>query len=187
MIQRKYAPPIPTPEKLKSLGLRYLGRHASSTENLRRILMRVVDKSVQAHGTNRGEACLLVEDIIRRFLDLGYLNDRVYAETRAKSLIQLGRSLPAVRHNLQAKGVPEVVIAGVIEDLTETMGNLNRYAAIAFAKRRRIGPWRLEGRRKNRNRDLSVLGRQGFSYKIACRIVDASSIKECQLTLALEE
>ena len=187
MTQRKYAPNILTPQKLKSLSLRYLGRYASSTENLRRILMRVVNKSVQAHGTNREEACASVEDIIRRFLDLGYLNDRVYAETRAESLIQLGRSIPAVRQNLQAKGVPDVVIARVIEDLTGRMGNLNRCAAVAFAKRRHIGPWRLEGRSKNRKRDLAALGRQGFSYQIACRIVDASSIEECELILASEE
>ena len=44
---------------------------------------------------------------------------------------------------------------------------------MAFARRRRLGPFRTAGRAEHRDKDLAALGRVGFSYQMAKRVVDA--------------
>ncbi|MHA1114431.1 MAG: regulatory protein RecX, partial [Alphaproteobacteria bacterium] len=47
-------------------------------------------------------------------------------------------------------------------------------AAIAYARRRRLGPWRVAAARaERRERDLAALARAGFNYDLARRVVDA--------------
>ncbi|HEY9537533.1 MAG TPA: hypothetical protein VIS03_08050, partial [Kiloniellaceae bacterium] len=50
-------------------------------------------------------------------------------------------------------------------------------AALRYARRRRLGPFRLESgpddRAERRERDLAALGRRGFDYETARRIIDS--------------
>ncbi len=47
-------------------------------------------------------------------------------------------------------------------------------AAIAFARRRKLGPWRPpELRAEHRSQDLATLGRAGFGYGVARLVVEA--------------
>ena len=47
-------------------------------------------------------------------------------------------------------------------------------AALIFARRWRLGPYRAQSTRADRRtRDLAALGRQGFAYDVARRIIDA--------------
>tara|TARA_B100001123_G_C15128597_1_gene954335 strand:- start:337 stop:960 length:624 start_codon:yes stop_codon:yes gene_type:complete len=172
-----------TPKRLEYVALHYLERYASSSENLRRILLRRVDRSARVHGTDRCEGEAAVEQIIRKFQECGYLNDRVYAEMRVGGLHRRGTSGRAIRHRLALKGVAEDDIEAALEALSEEVPHPDRHAAIAYARRRRIGPWRLDGREKNRERDLAALGRQGFSYEIARWIVEAASPEACEANL----
>ncbi|MGH6947427.1 MAG: regulatory protein RecX, partial [Kiloniellales bacterium] len=55
-------------------------------------------------------------------------------------------------------------------------------AALAFARRRRLGPYRAEpDRAGRRERDLAALARQGFAYELARRVID------CRDPAALED
>ena len=51
-------------------ALYYLGRYASSSANLRRVLMRKVERAAAAHGADPAEGAKLVEDLIARYLAL---------------------------------------------------------------------------------------------------------------------
>jgi regulatory protein len=62
----------------------------------------------------------------------------------------------------------------------EVEGDMDLAAAKALARRRRLGPWRATGRAEHRDRDLAVLGRAGFPYAIARRVVDAPSPDEIE-------
>jgi regulatory protein len=50
-------------------------------------------------------------------------------------------------------------------------------AAIAYARRRRLGPWRQgDDREEHRERDLAALARQGFGYDTARRVIEAENV-----------
>lgn len=177
---RRKAKPV-TADRLHKAALHYLERYASSSANLRKVLMRRVERSVRDYGTDRDEGEKLVENLVTRFQDAGLLDDRAYAENRAASLLRRGTSLKAVRMKLAAKGVPAVLIDEVLEAAREESdGDADWLAAIAYVRRRRIGPYRVKAREENRDRDMAALARQGFSFEVARKILDTDSADELE-------
>ena len=169
-------PPPVTAERLEASALFYLQRFASSAENLRRVLERRVERSARQHGTDRAAGRAAVAALVLRLQAGGLLDDRLYAEARAASQHRRGRSLSAIRRGLAAKGVGRGDAAAATAALAETMAEPDLAAAIALARRRRLGPWRAGDRAASRNKDLATLGRAGFDYATARRVIDAPSI-----------
>jgi regulatory protein len=169
------------------VGLYYLERYASSAENLRRVLMRRVERSARAHDTDRDEGAEVIDGIIQRFKEWGYLDDKAYAEMRVGSLFRRGTSRRGIRYQLSMKGVSEDAIDAALETVFENEVDPDRRSAIAYACRRRIGPWRKDNRETFRDRDLAALGRQGFAYGIARWIVEADSPEACEASLSDDE
>ena len=160
---------------LENSALRYLERFASSTANLRRVLMRKVTASAQEHGTDPAEGAAFIETLIERYVRAGILNDDTYARMRAETLHRRGASSRAIREKLAVKGIARDDTDRVLSELAEDVeADLDVTAALALARRRKLGPYRLpEQRGAFRDKDLAALGRAGFSYAIARQVVDA--------------
>jgi regulatory protein len=170
-----------TAKHLENVALWYLQRFAASADSLRRVLMRRVEKSARAHDTDREEGAAFVEDFIARFRQSGLLDDRVYAEGRTLSLHRRGISTHGIRARLAAKGVGAGDIDAALAMLRDETNDPDLAAAIAYARRRRIGPWRTRGDREElRERDLAALARQGFGYDIARRVIEARDTDELE-------
>ena len=75
--QARRQPKKATARHLENVALWYLQRFAASAESLRRVLLRRVEKSARAHGTDREEGAALVENIVARFRASGLIDDRV--------------------------------------------------------------------------------------------------------------
>ena len=164
-----------TPKRLENAALHYLARYSSSAENLRRVLMRRVDRSTRQHGTDPEEGTAFVDDLIARYSKAGLLNDTRFAEGQARSLLERGVSPRAIRLRLREKGVASETVEAVLLDLVEDKGDIEWAAAVALAKRRRIGPFRKSDRQSVREKGLAALARAGFSYDVAQRVVDAEN------------
>ncbi|MCC6471345.1 MAG: RecX family transcriptional regulator [Alphaproteobacteria bacterium] len=170
--QRKVPKPA-TQERLERAALAYLERFASSAENLRRVLMRRVDRSARLHGTDRGEGAGWVDALVERYRRSGLLDDRVYAEAATRSLRRRGGSARMVKMKLKAKGVDADTVDAALEAASEGDADSELKAAQAYARRRRLGPHAPPATRKERRmRDLAALARAGFSYDTARRVVD---------------
>lgn len=175
--RKRKAPRKASPRSLENAALYYLQRFASSTENLRRVLMRRVERSARAHDTDREDGAAWVDEIVTRFARAGLVDDRAYAEGKAGSLHRRGASLRRIRGELAAKGVAKDLVEEAIAALEETAErDPDTAAAIRLARRRRLGPFRAaEDREERRERDLAALARAGFGYDTARRIIDAES------------
>ncbi len=172
--QRKQHRPI-TAEYLDKAALFYLERYASSADNLARVLMRRVDRAARAGISDRDEGRRLIAELIERYRARGLLNDRIYAEGRARSLLRQGRPRVAIARRLAAKGVGADEIGSALAGLHDEAADPDLAAAIAFSRRRRLGPFRPKDRNAYRDRDLAALGRAGFSYDLARRVLEADS------------
>lgn len=159
---------------LENAALHYLERFSSSAENLRRVLLRRVERAVRVHGDDPEEGRALVADLVARYQTSGLLDDRLYAEAKASSLLRRGRSQRAIRQNLAGRGVDAEIIDQALDTLVEDGGaELDHSAALALARRRRLGPFRpAESRAAHRDRDLAALGRAGFSWEVARVVID---------------
>jgi len=167
-----------TPKSLENAALYHLERFASSAENLRRVLLRRVERSARAHDTDREEGAAAVDDIVRRFVASGILNDGAYAAARAGTLHRRGASARKIRASLMQKGVAGDDIEAALTTLRDEAGDPELAAAITLARRRRLGPYRPEtDREARREKDLAALARAGFGYDIARTVIEASDIE----------
>lgn len=180
-LKKRRTPHRATAKSLENAGLYHLARFASSAENLRRVLMRRVERSARFHETSLEEGAAEVARIVTRFVACGLIDDAAYAEGRALSLFRRGASRRKIRFALTQKGVGAEDIEAALASLTRQSGDPELAAALNLARRRRLGPYgapggRDEGRRKN----LAVLARAGFGYAIARRVIEAESADDLE-------
>jgi regulatory protein len=172
---RAAGPKPVTARYLENAALHYLERFASSSANLRRVLMRKVARSAYGHGSDPAEGGRLVDALIARYLAAGLLDDAGYAAQKAASLQRRGTSRHGIRGRLAVKGVEAEHVAAALERLEESAGESDLAAACAFVRRRRLGPYRPQAARIDQQRkDLAALARAGFGFDVARRVLAAA-------------
>jgi len=181
---RARKPPRPlTAASLENAAVYYLSRFASSSGNLRRVLMRKVARAAQTgeEGGEEGRAeagARMVDALIARYLEKGLLNDRAYAAQAASSLAQRGASRYSIAGKLAQKGVDNDLVTQAIAELDEEGGSSELAAACALVRRRRLGPYRAPDKRADfREKDLASLARAGFSLDLARRVLRAKDVE----------
>jgi regulatory protein len=180
------APRKITAALLNNVALHYVERFASSAANLRRVLMRRVQRA-EHHGSDPAEGAALVEALILRFQQSGLIDDRRYAEAKAASLHRRGGSRRAISARLAQRGVSGPLIAATLQALTDEAGDTDLVAACAFIRRRRLGAYRVvAGRPANLEKDMAALARAGFSFEIARKVLACMDIAAVE-TLATED
>lgn len=184
--QRRRQPLKATPEGLERSALYYLERYDSSSGHLRRLLRRKIQLSARVHGTDPEAGRAAVERLIARLTGLGLLDDARYARERVRSLLARGTSAAMIRARLRAKSLPAELVEAALAEQTQDEGQRELRAALRYARRRRLGPFRLQDRAERRDRDLATLGRQGFGYETARRVVDCDDPAALEAELAPE-
>jgi len=172
MARRKASATPLTQQRLEQAALAYLQRYANSAEGLARVLRRRLTKAAR-DGLAEASADD-VAAVVAKLQRLGLLNDALFAEGRAGRLARQGRSQRSIAQRLTAAGLGEAEVAqGLAAAGTGPADELAR--AIAYARRRRLGPFRPARERADRRlRDMAALARQGFAYDLARRVVDAA-------------
>lgn len=167
-----------TEKYLERVALWYLDRWGGASGRLRRLLLRRVQDSERVHGTDPEEGRRWIEALILRLQENGVLNDRLVAESRARSHFAKGQALSAVARKLRQDGLGDEDIQAAIERLAEERPAPNLEAAANYARRRRLGPYRAETEREGRReRDLAALARRGFDYQTARCVIEAESVE----------
>jgi regulatory protein len=159
---------------LENAALHYLKRYAATVSQLRSVLVRRVDRSVRAHGSDRAEALKWVDELVEKLIRNGLINDSTYAGMKAHALRASGRSSRMIAQKLRMKGVSTELVQQKLAEATAELSE--EEAARIWARKKRLGPFRRDGktREENRQRDLAALARAGFSFGIAKKIIDAT-------------
>ena len=171
------------PALLDKWALGYLERFASSAENLRRVLRRRVRRRTSDNETVQ-RAAAQIDELVARYQESGLLDDAAYAAARARGRLARGEPLRRIAAGLAAKGVDAEDRAAALDALRETAPDPDLAAACAFARRRRLGPYRrgpAHHKTADRNRDLGSFARAGFGRReaeavLSCTDPDAVAI-----------
>ncbi len=155
-------------------ALSYLDRFDATAAKLREVLLRRCRTTMLRAPTesppSEAQIAEWVGAIIERYQRSGILDDRRYAQHAADSLRRRGSSRHKIVGKLRQKGVAEATIAEVLEVQERDNPAEELEAAIALAKRRRLGSYRREqGSTDRRRKDLATLARAGFSFDVAAR------------------
>ena len=176
---RKPARPI-TAKYLNNVAAFYLDRYPSTAEGLRRVLNRRVAKAKMLDAPIMDNVKQAIETVVAKFVDAGVIDDKAFAQTKARSLHRRGTSSRVTRQKLKMAGVDggtlDDAMQGLDIELDVTPAQREWRAAASLARRRRLGPYRLaEHRADHRLRDLATMARAGFAYDIAKKVVDAAT------------
>ena len=169
-----------TAKYLLNVAAYYLERYPSSAEGLRRVLNRRVARARMLEAPVMENVSQAIEAVVARFVDAGVIDDRAFAQTKARSLHRRGTSSRLTRQKLKMAGVDgdtlDQAMEGLDIELDLTPTQREQRAAAALARRRRLGPYRApEARKDHRLRDLATMARAGFAYDVARKVVDAAS------------
>jgi regulatory protein len=166
--------PAPTEAALHDAALAHLARFAATEAGLLRVLTRRIDRwareaeatasEPETVATAARQARGLASEIVRRLAAAGAVDDAAFAAARARRLHRSGRSRRAVGAHLAAHGVrAEQAEAVLPEDPQAELA-----AALAFARRRRLGPFgAAEPDQEAQRRALAAFARAGFPQAVA--------------------
>jgi len=164
-----------SPRYLENSALHYLKRYSSTVSQVRRVMLRKVNRSLREHGGDKDQAVLWLEALLEKLVRNGLLNDQAYAEGRAQSLRNAGRSARVITQKLRMKGVSAELAAQQLGQATQQISEDE--AARIWARKKRLGPFRRDPatRKDQRQKDLAALARAGFSFTIARTIIDEAA------------
>jgi regulatory protein len=187
------APPPPDEAGLHEAALRHLARYATTRAGLARVLNRRIDRwareaegEPEAIAAAAAAARAAAAAVVARLAAAGAVDDAAFAAARARSLARAGRSRRAVAAHLAARGV---AAAEMREALGEADAEAEFAAALIFARRRRLGPFRAGGAdAETARRELAAFARAGFPQSLARRALgmDPESAEALVLRLRRE-
>jgi regulatory protein len=187
---RSSSPRPVTKARLHNIAVYYLERFSASREGVRQVLERRAYKAQREHGGDPDQIAAWIAEVLDTLQGQGFLDDARYADNAARSLAARGHSLRAVRSRLTAKGVARDHIDDALLHLAEEIAQPGQdaadidpdlAAAVAYARRRRLGPWRApEVRDEFRTKDMGALARRGFSSETVRRVLAAADPDEAE-------
>jgi len=163
MPRRAATPPPPLDQAaLERLALRYVERFATT----RKRLIDYLGRKVRERGWDgpAPDAAAIAE----RFAAAGYIDDRAFGEARAAALARRGLGKRRVAQALHQAGVGGED-AEAIGDQADARA---LDAALAYARRRRFGPWAAAAADRNaRAKQMGAMLRAGHAPDLARKIV----------------
>ncbi|UYY59576.1 regulatory protein RecX [Sphingomonas sp. S2-65] len=159
---RAKPPPLDHPS-LERLALRYVERFATTRARLADYLRRKLrERGWGEDGPPRPD------EIADRMAELGYVNDRLFAEAKAGAMARRGLGSRRVGEALRHSGI-------VGEDAEHVAPIVEADAvpsALAFARRKRIGPFATtQAERPLREKQLGAMLRAGHRLDLSRTIV----------------
>ena len=166
---------VQTPEYLSNVALYYLSRFAASEASLRRVLENRLRRAAMAHPSFADDKAAqenlrqAIDTIVAQHKRTGVLDDVAYADMKVRSQRRSGRSARRITQQLQLKGIAAEIIAAALKpnDDEENGEDAERKAALAFARRRGLGPFRKSQKDlpdNVRRKDFATMARAGFAY-----------------------
>ena len=164
------------PADLEWFALRYVERYATTRAKLNDYLKR----KIRERGWG-GEGSPDPIGLAQRMADLGYIDDRAFAEAKAGAMGRRGLGARRVRQALWLAGIEEADAAAATPIVEEDVVA----SAILFARRKRIGPFAREvAERPMQDRQLAAMLRAGHSPALARAIVRMAPGDDVETLLA---
>ncbi len=153
-------------EYLKKVGLNYLNRFDTTSYRLEEVLRRKIKKISGNFDTKKYDSEIL--KVTEYFQRVGYINDQEFTRRLIERKMEQGWSKYKIINKLKTLGIAEDFIFSTLDDQEYSQET----AAENWARKNKIGKFRLESRHDNKKKDLEKLARQGFPYSVCLCIVE---------------
>ena len=176
---KKKSPQKITYENLKKYAFKYIEKYSTTENQLRNILKRKIIKSSYFFGTNPEDSFNFIDSIVKKFKEIGLINDKKFCENRALNLVKRGFSKKKIFINLKQKGVDDLIATKGINNLEKFFFNFELASALIYAKKKRLISFKKKEKSFEINKkNLMKMSRAGFSYDISKKIINLNSEEE---------
>ena len=183
-----------TKNRIRNIAEYYIQQRECTEQMLLSMLTRRLQKRLFVAGIDReGEKAEAEKEIVlevKRLVDLGLIDDRRYCLIKARSGFRAGLGYKRIELELKRKGIKDGLIQSVMMELVEeglfdagsekieTIRDLDERAAMVFAQRKRLGPWRRETASKATDevkiwrKETGAMARAGFGIDLIKKILN---------------
>ena len=157
---------------LKDLAYSYLEKYSPSKQQLKVYLLKKYLTKIKGTKSKK-EVTSIIDEIISKLEKNKFLNDEMYADSKARMFLRRGYSLNKINQSLRNKGIQDEYVKKSIDKIKENEIEPDFVSALKLCKRRRIGPLRPESNRELfYKKDMGILARGGFSFDLSKRVLD---------------
>ncbi len=161
-----------TVEEMRNFALSYVEKYAPSKQQLKTYLLKKYLKNSNT-SVKKQDVNNLIDVVLSDLEKSKFINDKFYSESKAKSMIQRGKSINKIRNYLISKGINSEFIKDTVEKITDENSDQDFFSAIKLCKKKRIGPARTEDNRPLfYKKYISLLARNGFDFETSKKIMD---------------
>ena len=162
---------------LKDLAYSYLEKYSPSKQQLKVYLLKKYLTKIKGTKSKK-EVTLIIDEIISKLEKNKFLNDEMYADSKARMFLRRGYSLNKINQSLRNKGIQDEYVKKSINKIKENEIEPDFVSALKLCKRRRIGPLRPESNRELfYKKDMGILARGGFSFDLSKRVLDLDVVE----------
>ena len=157
---------------LKDLAYSYLEKYSPSKQQLKVYLLKKYLTKIKGTKSKK-EVTSIIDQIISNLEKNKFLNDEMYADSKARMFLRRGYSLNKINQSLRNKGIQDEFVKKSIDKIKENEIEPDFVSALKLCKRRRIGPLRPESNRELfYKKDMGILARGGFSFELSKRVLE---------------
>ncbi len=161
-----------TVEEMRNFALSYVEKYAPSKQQLKTYLLKKYLKNSNT-SVKKQDLNNLIDVVLSDLEKSKFINDKFYSESKAKSMVQRGKSINKIRNYLISKGINSQFIKDTVDKITDENSDQDFFSAIKLCKKKRIGPARTEDNRPLfYKKDISLLARNGFDFETSKKIMD---------------
>ena len=161
-----------TVEEMRNFAFAYVEKYAPSKQQLKTYLLKKYLKS-SITTVKKQDIKNMIDVVLSDLEKSKFINDKFYSESKAKTMIQRGKSLNKIRSYLISKGINREYIKNTVDKIQDENSDQDFFSAIKICKKKRIGPARTEDNRPLfYKKDISLLARNGFDFETSKKVMD---------------
>ena len=161
-----------TVDEMRNFAFTYVEKYAPSKQQLKIYLLKKYMK-LSTSDVKKKDVSQLIDIVLSDLERNRFINDKFYSESKAKSMIQRGKSINKIRSYLIGKGINQIFIKDTVEKIRDDNSDQDFFSAIKLCKKKRIGPARTEDNRTLfYKKDISLLARNGFDFETSKKVMD---------------
>ena len=161
-----------TVEKMRNFAFAYVEKYAPSKQQLKTYLLKKYLR-VSVPSVKKQDITNLIDIVLSDLEKNKFINDKFYSDSKAKSMIQRGKSINKIRNYLIGKGINDEFIKETVNKINDQNSDQDFFSAIKICKKKRIGPARTEDNRPLfYKKDISLLARNGFDFETSKKVME---------------
>ena len=161
-----------TVEEMRNFAFSYVEKYAPSKQQLKTYLLKKYLRS-SAVNVKKQDIKDLIDVVLLDLEKNRFINDKFYSDSKAKNMIQRGKSINKIRTYLISKGIKDEFVRETVSKIQDENSDQDFFSALKICKKKRIGPARIDDNRPLfYKKDISFLARNGFDFDTSKKVMD---------------